>query len=457
MLTAKRMLWGSLGLLLIIGLSIQLLFTASRKDLLLKTPFIPQSPPSNREKQTNTHHESSANDEEHGPHPSSWTYIPSRDADNPALNSQQCTLAFPNLYTEIDRSVAVWRDHRKHTITAADTSISWRDNGALRLLIHKNQLRILQTKHTAEFYLGRTRAVLLQINRALEGATAVGWTLPTIEFSIVVDDLSLIPGPNHENPHITTMTFTRRADADWYGDRQWLIPDFNFWHTPASGEWRDARAKAAKHDAYFVDKLPRVVWRGAVWTLPEVREALIAATRNKSWADVEEVDWKAGTNVMRTEDFCRYAFVVHTEGRSWSGRLKYLLNCDSLPVVHDLQWLAHYYHELVAEGEGQNFVRVRRDWADLEEKVGWFLERPEEAQRVMENAKRDFRERATSVAGEACYWRKLFEGWSQVAWVPEAMETVRVNVTGLEGGEVEEERLRGMPFGEFVLSDENYP
>ena len=35
-----------------------------------------------------------------------WQYNPSRDANNYALNSDQCLAAFPKMFTEIDKSVA---------------------------------------------------------------------------------------------------------------------------------------------------------------------------------------------------------------------------------------------------------------------------------------------------------------------------------------------------------------
>ncbi|GAB7358182.1 hypothetical protein MBLNU230_g0336t1 [Neophaeotheca triangularis] len=455
MFTAKRIIWPFLGLIVVIALSTQLLFN-TRDRLRHVEQLLPQPPPDSIHADDRSNNAGKRPPSKHTQTSDTWTYTPSRDADNPGLTSHQCTQAFPSLYKEIDRSVTAWSQNRNHTIQPADTSVSWRNDAALRLLIHNNKLRILQAKHTHEGYRSRTRATLSQINRALQGATVAGWRLPTIEFSIVVDDMALIPARDYKNPNITVWTYNRR-DVDWERDRQWVVPDFNFWHTPAGGDWIDAGDKAAGKDAYFVDKIQKAVWRGAVWTLPEVREKLITQTRNKTWADVEEVDWKKGTYVMRSEDLCRYAFVVHTEGRSWSGRLKYLLNCDSVPIVHDLRFLTHYYHLLVPEGEGQNYIKVERDFSDLEEKVQYYLDRPEEAQRIADNAVRDFRERATTVAAEACYWRKLFEGWSRVAWTPDATEMVTVNVTGEGGGEVQEERLRGMPFGEFLLNDENYP
>lgn len=58
-------------------------------------------------------------------------------------------------------------------------------------------------------------------------------------------------------------------------------------------------------------------------------------------------------------------FLVHTEGISYSSRLKHLLNCNSITIVHDLKFLEFFYKLLVADGPDQNYVAIRRDFFDL--------------------------------------------------------------------------------------------
>lgn len=248
--------------------------------------------------------------------------------------------------------------------------------------------------------------------------------------------------------------FTRRI-VDGDQDRLWIMPDFNFFAAPPIGSsYHDMQMRAKLHDAPMVDKIPKAVWRGVKWTNENVRGHLLDATRDKEWADVLEVDWKNKTNIMRMDDLCRYMFVVHTEGRSWSGRLKFLFNCNSLPIIHDLDWTAEYYHLLIPDGQDQNYIAVKRDFSDLEEKVSHFLEHPQQAQRVADNAIATFRTRYTSPAAEACYWRRLIYGWSEVAFDPEPYTTVSVNTSGKS---VEEEQLRGITYEEFLIVQGNYP
>lgn len=381
----------------------------------------------------------------------SWKYEPLKDAENFALNRQQCNSAFPDLWYEIDRSVSFWKHNISRQITANDTSLEWRDEGAFRALIHRNQLRILETKGIFDLegsqFPERAVAVWSQIHRALLGATAAGEKLPSIEFSVSVDDRPNTPEEDPEDKH-TLWAFSRQYKNPAH-DRAFVMPDFNFWSwRGVAGSFTEMRARGKDLDQYIPDKIPKAVWRGAVWTNPEVRGPLLKVTKNKSWADVFEFDWMTRDNFIPMEDFCRYAFLVHTEGRSWSGRLKYLLNCDSVTVIHERDWTAHYYSLLVPDGPKQNFVPAKRNFSDLKKKVQYYLKHQDEAQRIADNAVATFRDRYLTLAAETCYWRRLIEGWNSVAESPEIYEQVQKNVSG----EVKNiTMLRGVAFEEIVI------
>lgn len=77
--------------------------------------------------------------------------------------------------------------------------------------------------------------------------------------------------------------------------------------------------------------------------------------------------------------------MAYTEGNSWSGRLRYLHNCDSVPIIHRLHYVAHYYPLLRSEGPRQNFVEVRRDWSDLREKMEHLIGDPERCRNIAGN------------------------------------------------------------------------
>ncbi|KAF2217882.1 hypothetical protein CERZMDRAFT_24358, partial [Cercospora zeae-maydis SCOH1-5] len=346
-----------------------------------------------------------------------WYFNSTHDARNHALDPTECSIAFPRLYHDLDRSVKYWQG-RNHKISPRDTNISWTGKGGLRALIYENELRILETVDTHHYKdrhdARRVIFTLSQIHRALLGATARGETVPNIEFAIAVNDHADLP--DEEDDTHTAWTFDRNISSP-KDERMWLVPDFNFWAwNPISNAYQDARRRAASHDSPIEQKISQIVWRGNRYINPELRGALLEAGKGKSWADFEG-GW------LEIDEFCRYLFAAYTEGHSWSGRMKYMLSCDNVAVVHEMAFETFYHHLLVAEGPEQNFVGVKRDWSDLEQKVQYYVGHPEETRRIIENSVRMFRETYLTPAAEACYWRELFRRYSEVAYEPEAFET----------------------------------
>ncbi|KAI5366249.1 putative glycosyl transferase CAP10 domain-containing protein [Septoria linicola] len=374
----------------------------------------------------------------------SWQYDPSRDARNHALTYDQCSIAFPKLYHEIDRAVAYWKG-RKHQISEKDVDIEWTGKGGIRVLIYENELRIIETKDTHHYEdnhdARRVIFVLSQINRALLGAIARGEHVPNVEFAIAVNDYADLPDDASDTHSV--FTFDRKIGSK-KDDRMWLMPDFNFWAwNPIQNAYGDARRRAFDHDGAIEDKIPKAVWRGNKNINPELRQSLIKTGEGKSWADLQG-------NWIGIDDFCRYLFSVYTEGHSWSGRLKYLLSCDTATIVHELEFTTMYHHLLVPSGPEQNHIGVKRDWSDLAEKVQHYLAHPEETQKIIRNSVATFRERYITPAAEACYWRHLFRAYKEVAFEPEAFETKSVDTFG----KTETVRhLRGVPYELFIGTD----
>ena len=206
----------------------------------------------------------------------------------------------------------------------------------------------------------------------------------------------------------------------------WLIPDPSFWyyHGPKTG-FTAFRKDVIKNDQPMLAKIPKLIWRGAVFTNRAVRQALIDAAVDKSWSAVEAFKWgqKGEENkFVSFVDHCQYAMNVHTEGSSWSGRLKYLISCHAVSFVHTLEWTTHFYHLLQSTGPHRNYIAVERDFSDLEAKVDMVMNNAEEAQLIADNAAATFRDRYLTTAADACYWRQLFRAYSTVAFKPTSEE-----------------------------------
>jgi hypothetical protein len=110
--------------------------------------------------------------------------------------------------------------------------------------------------------------------------------------------------------------------------------------------------------------------------------------------------------------------------------LKHLLNCNSVTIVHDLKFIEFFYHLLTPDGPDQNYVAVRRDFFDLEWQIQRYLNDPASAQRIADNAVTTFRDRYTSPAAEACYWRRLIQRYSEVSFSPDPYVDKEIKVDG---------------------------
>lgn len=173
---------------------------------------------------------------------------------------------------QTSQSVSFWKHDLSRLITANDTSPEWREQGVFRALVHRIQLRILETKGIFDLegsqFPERAVAVGQQIYRALLGATAAGETLPSIEFSVSVDDRPNTP----ENPEDTRTLWVFSRDYHMRAhDRTFLMPDFNYWSwRGVAGSFTEMRTRSEELDEPIPDKIPKAVWRGALWTNPEV-------------------------------------------------------------------------------------------------------------------------------------------------------------------------------------------
>jgi hypothetical protein len=360
----------------------------------------------------------------------SGSWNASRDSHNLRLDNKQCSEAFPGLFADIDRAVA---DRKGRRITLEELEKVPKINGYVRGMIYNQELSVIDKQ--GGIY-SRELATLSALYRAIITSPE---ELPNIEFTFISDD-KIAP--------IATWAYARRHE-----DRLvWLIPDFGFWAWPETkvGSYNMMQQKAVvledgdepsgRLPLPFRAKLDRLVWRGATMGLP-LREKFIAKSQGHTWSDVKEIHWhddeSMRDDLLSMEDHCKYKFVAHTEGNSYSGRLKYLQNCRSVLVAHTMEWIQHYQHLMLGSGPQQNYVEVRRDFSDLDETMTRLLSDTDEANRIADNNVRTFREQYLTPAAQACYWRRLIHKWASMSFEPQ-----RWDANG---------HWRGVPFEDYVL------
>lgn len=137
--------------------------------------------------------------------------------------------------------------------------------------------------------------------------------------SLSVDDI-----PDRFHAPRPIWASSRHAALDF---ELWPMPDFGYWSWPLDvvGEYGQIRAEMRAREVEWDTKIPKVFWRGALASNKEIRGELIKATREKEWADVEEINWKSRIRAsdkspaVPIKEHCKYQFLMHTEGKNAFG------------------------------------------------------------------------------------------------------------------------------------------
>ncbi|KAK4229328.1 lactation elevated protein 1 [Podospora fimiseda] len=362
---------------------------------------------------------------------------------NLSLDEHQCNAAFPGLTKEIDDVVAQGPFIVKQI----------GDLGPLQGRIKNGQSRT---------------ASLHQLHRAILTSPS---PVPNTTFSLNFQD----------QPFGTAFTYSRsstRAFSPTY--RPFLVPHFSFWawDLPFIGSMSRAASAISLLESSFLSfsqKIPKAVWRGTPWynsvQSPQLRQNLLAKTKNQPWADVQKLEWgndgtaANATNAIPIQDFCKYKYIIHTEGVTYSGRFQYHQMCKSVLITPPLQWMQHLTHMVKPlfsstldlgtdtkkwepikainlawprryKPEEANIVFVSKDWSDLGATVQWLESHPEIAEGIASRQRELFVDGGYfSPAAETCYWRALIKGWASVAQT--------------DGWE----EAKGIPFETFILKN----
>lgn len=230
------------------------------------------------------------------------------------------------------------------------------------------------------------------------------------------------------------------------------MPSFAFWSWPSTtlGAFDDiaARIDDIERRTPWEKKTDKVIWRGTSWFNslghPTLRQDLLKATRDREWADVTSLSTSAN-NRLAIEDFCKYKYVVYTEGVTYSGRLPYHQACESVLITAPLMYLTHtawlmkpiLSRDLIAaSGSRKNadalppvaagresadaLLSTVQDWRlanaiyvspkfdDLEDVIRFLRVHPQIARRIAQNQREVVvKQKYLSGAAETCYWRAL--------------------------------------------------
>lgn len=303
----------------------------------------------------------------------------------------------------------------------------------VKAMIFEGKLFIIEDKGLTDYYGTRLFATLDSLHRALVSFPDRA-QLPNCDFIISWGDKPALGAP--------VWGYSKKDTPDYYDT--WLMPDFGFfsWPEPKTGEYTEVRRvmRNLETNKPFEKKIPKIVWRGA--PLNEDRDLLLERSQGMDWADVRSINWEDKQDLKKNHlaiaEHCRYMFIAHVSGLGWSGQGKYVRNCHSVVVSQRLEWREIYDSALVYSGSEQNTVRVADDWSDLGTTMKTLLANTTKAKTIADNARNMLHDRYLTPAAEACYWRRLIQGYASVSFDPKLYEA-------------DGQTLRGVPYESFTL------
>ncbi|OBT75979.1 hypothetical protein VF21_05782 [Pseudogymnoascus sp. 05NY08] len=381
-----------------------------------------------------------------------------------SLTEEQCRVAFPGLLKEVDDAVA-------RGPFVQDKFDPENPLGPLRGRIRDGKLYITFAKRENDMSKDAVRyrfAVLNQLYRAIITSPT---PLPATTFSLTVSD----------TPRSGSWSFARPAISPTSSSEppqnHWPMPHFSHWTwpNPLVGPYDAVLARIAGIESTtpWGEKIDKAVWRGTLWFSPignkDLRKNLVNVAKGKEWADIEagKAEVKNVTtgvvveegNEIGIEEFCRYKYIIYTDGVTYSGRLAFHQACASVlitPPPTYLQPTTHLLRPLYSPtlpsspphpewpphpATDANIIFVKPDWSDLESTILWLRDNPDVAEGIARRGREEVvRGGWWGEAAEACYWRGLVRGWSEVAagWEGE---------DGVEGVRWEEWSVRGVGNG----------
>jgi len=138
----------------------------------------------------------------------------------------------------------------------------------------------------------------------------------------------------------------------------------------------------------FDDKKNILVWRGDSRNRPH-RVKLLQKLWNHPMCDIgqtqdpiEDVPWQKGK--LTIEEQLRCKFILCIEGFDVATNLKWAMSSNSLVFSYPLKYETWYMEGTLIENH--HFVVIKEDLSDLEEKLNYYIDHPNEAKKIIKNA-----------------------------------------------------------------------
>jgi len=249
--------------------------------------------------------------------------------------------------------------------------------------------------------------------------------IPNMEFLIHVgDSVDMKRNITHPSkcPVFGFAKKRKKVMNDTNADGVVRIPCFSFWSWPEARitRWdqKIISIKQAGDSITFDKRKSQLFWRGA---RTGHRTAFVAITeKHRQIMDISFMNWQRsgflGISVHKQyrtlEQHCNYKYLLHLEGNTFSGRLKYLLLCGSPVIFAKIDgWEEFWYHLLKHQ---ENIIILDSlDEALLLNMTNYLFENSERASRIGMNG-RNIVLKYLNEQAVICYMRNVLLAYSKL-------------------------------------------
>ncbi|MEF1307891.1 glycosyl transferase family 90, partial [Vibrio owensii] len=98
----------------------------------------------------------------------------------------------------------------------------------------------------------------------------------------------------------------------------------------------------------------------------------------------EHPEWQK--DFMSIQEQLKYKFIICLEGNDVATNLKWAMSSNSVVVTPKMRFETWFMEGRLQPGV--HYVEVKDDWSDFDEKINYYLENPDKAETMIENAHR---------------------------------------------------------------------
>ena len=122
------------------------------------------------------------------------------------------------------------------------------------------------------------------------------------------------------------------------------------------------------------------------------------------------MNWRRPNTFKTLQEHCKYSYLMHTEGASYSARLKYIMLCSSA-VILPRPWYSEFFYHMIEPW--YHVVPVARNLKDLQGTLKYLLHRPALGRRIGKEGAA-FVERILSPENIRCYYGAMLMTYAHV-------------------------------------------